>query len=252
VSHGYWFTGYGYSGAGGVIPKNYLFMLEFDEEGCLKRFERSGSILSTAQARLDKWSPSSGGKTPGRIPEIIIDPTPEAHAQPGTLGTSTQPVRFRIGEFSCPRTDPNVGTFIGHKKAAFGVIVADVRTTRPVIDLVRACVTAQLEAAGHHLVDRDADVTVTGEVAEFGVTTSINLTTWNAIGSLDVILELQTVAGTGAKIIRRYQAKHVSGTPFGPSKAHFEQVMRACLEDIQRQMASDAELARLLDRTTQR
>ena len=252
VAHGYWFTGYGYSGAGGVIPKDYLFMLEFDEQGCLKRFERSGTILSAAQTRLDKWSPSDSGKRPGKVPEIIIDPTPEARAQPSTLGTSTQPARFRVGEFHRLRADPNVGTLIGHKKAAFGVIVAEVRTTRPVIDLVRACVTAQLEAAGHQLVDRDADVTVTGEVAEFGVTTSINLVTWDAIGSLDVFLELQTVAGTGAKITRRYQANHVSGTPFGPSKAHFEQVMRACLEDIQRQMASDEELARLLDRTTQR
>ena len=139
-----------------------------------------------------------------------------------------------------------MGTLIGHKKAAFGVVVADVRTTRPVIDVVRTSVTAQLEGAGHHLVDRNPDVVVTGEIAQFGVTTSINLATWDAIGSLDVILEVQNVTGTGAKTTRRYQAKHASGTPLGPSQKHFEQVMRACLEDMQRQMACDEELGDLL------
>jgi outer membrane protein assembly factor BamE (lipoprotein component of BamABCDE complex) len=244
VSHGYWFVGGYYSGTGGVIPKNYVFMLEFDEEGRLKRFERSGSIFSAAQTRLEKWTPRDGEKTVREI--IMIDPMPEVPAQPSILGTPTPPVRFWVGEFRQLRTDPNAGTLIGHKKAAFGVIVADVRTTRPVIDMVRTSVTAQLEAAGHHLVDRDPDVMVTGEIAEFGVTTSINLATWDAIGSLDVILEVQPVTGTGAKIPRRYQAKHASGTLLGPSKAHFERVMRTCLEDMQRQMASDAELARLL------
>lgn len=32
VSHGYWFVGAYYTGAGGPIPKDYLFMLEFDED----------------------------------------------------------------------------------------------------------------------------------------------------------------------------------------------------------------------------
>ena len=90
-----------------------------------------------------------------------------------------------------------------------------------------------------------------GEVAEFDVTTSVNLLTWDAIGSLDVILEVQLATGTGAKIIRRYKAKNVSKTVLGPSDVNFEQVMRACLEDMQRQMASDTELARMLGRRTQ-
>jgi len=247
VSHGYWFVGGYYSGTGGVIPKNYLFILEFNEEGRLNRFERSGSIFSAAQTRLEKWTPRGAEKPArGSCEIIVIDPIPEAPAQPGTLGRSTRPVRFWVGEFRHLGIDQNLGTLIGHKKAAFGVIVADVRTTRPSIDLVRTCVTAQLEAAGHHLVDRDPDVVVTGEIAEFGVTTSINLVTWDALGSLDVILEVQNVARTGAKNLRRYQAKHASGTVLGPSKAHFEEVMRACLEDMQRQMACDAELGNLL------
>jgi hypothetical protein len=250
VSKGYWLLvaggPYGAGGvAGGDIPKNYLFMLEFDEEGRLKRFERSGSLWSKAQYRLDKWTPPDSEKLNRQI--IMIDPTPEACTQAVTPGSLARPVRFQVGEFRDQRAAGNKGAFIGHKKAAFGVIVADVWTSRPAIDMVRAAIKAQLEAAGHNIVDRDADLTVTGEVKEFGLTTSVNLATWDAIGSLDVIVKLHPTPTTGESIIRRYQAKHTSKTLLGPSKAHFEQVMCACLEDMQKQMASDPDLARLLD-----
>lgn len=66
VSHGYWFVGAYYTGAGGPIPKDYLFMLEFDEEGMLKRYDRSGRIWASAQARIDKWTPRGIDKPPGK------------------------------------------------------------------------------------------------------------------------------------------------------------------------------------------
>ena len=231
--------------AGGDIRKNYLFMLEFEEEGRLKRFERSGSLWSKAQYRLDKWTPPGSKKLHRQI--IMIDPTPEACTQTVTPGSLARPIRFQVGEFRDQRAAGNTGTFIGHKKAAFGAIVADVWTSRPAIAMVRAAITAQLEAAGHKIVDRDADFTVTGEVEEFGLTTSVNLATWDAIGSLDVIVKVYPAPTTGESIIRRYKAKHTSRTLLGPSKADFEQVMRACLENMQKQVASDPNLARLLD-----
>ncbi len=107
------------------------------------------------------------------------------------------------------------------------MIVADVWTSRPVIDMVRAAITAQLEASGHKIVYRDADFTVTGEVQEFGVTTSSNLVTWNAIGALDVIVKAHPIRITGESIIRRYQTKHTIKTDLDFLKADFEQVMRA-------------------------
>ena len=248
VSHGYWMLAGGYTAAGGPVPKNYLLMLEFDEEDRLKRFERSGSILRPPQARLDKWTSLGGEKSLSKSREIIvIDPIPEARSKPGTLGTSIRPVRFQVGKFRHLGADPNMGALIGHSKAAFGVIIADVVTCRPALDMVRTAVTAQLEAAGYRIVARDADVTVTGEVAEFGVTTSINILTWDAIGYLDVILELQPAAGTGTRITRRYRAKHVARTLVGPSQTHFEEVMRSCLEDMQIQILSDQDFARLLE-----
>ncbi|MCJ7679590.1 MAG: YajG family lipoprotein, partial [Candidatus Aminicenantes bacterium] len=242
VSIGYFLVAGGYSAIGGPIPMDYFFMLEFNGEGRLKRSEIHGDIVHE-EDYIDKWiSPGSEKPPPSSRGIIMIDPIPKGNSQSAIFATGAQPVRFRVGAFCDSRTSPHTDNFIGHKKAAFGVIIADVRTRRPPIDIVRAAVGKQLRVMGHQLVDKDADVTVIGEVAEFGATTSINLLTWDAIGSLDVILEVQLATGTGAKIIRRYKAKHVSKTVLGPSDVNFEQVMRGCLEDMQKQMASDAKL----------
>jgi hypothetical protein len=248
VSHGYYLV---YGGAG-PIPKDYLFMLEFDGEGYLTRFEIGGSIWTSAESRIVKWSTPVGEKLPSKNREIImIDPIPKANSQPGLFGTPTKPIRFWIGKFRHLQANSKTGTLIGHKNTASGVISANVLTARPAIEIVRAAVACQLEALGHQFASKDADVTITGEIAEFGVTTSLKLSTWDAIGSLDVIIEVQPAVETRPKIIRRYKAKHVLRMRFTPSKANLEQVMRTCLEDMQKQMASDAELARLLGGRTQ-
>ena len=222
-------------------------MLEFDDHGFLKRFERSGSIWTSAQARLDKWTPSGIERPPNPNRDIlIIDPTPNAPVKPGKPAIITRPIRFRIGEFKLLGSDQDRTTFIGHKKAAFGVVVADVRTCRPFIDIVRSVITTQLETGGHQFVDQGADVTVTGDITEFGVTTSIGLSSWDAIGSLDITVKVHPSLTSCNPLIRRFQAKRVSKTTLGPSKKDFEQVMRECLEDMQRQMLSDPEFLQLL------
>jgi hypothetical protein len=145
-----------------------------------------------------------------------------------------------------------MGTLIGHKKAVFGAVMGDVFTCRRVVDMVRGAVANQLQAMGYQLVNQDADIMVTGNVEEFMVLTSVNITTWDAIGSLDVIMKIQPAALNDAPITRRFRAKHVASTVFGPSGKDFEQVMRACLEDMQRQVTSDPDFARMVTGGTQK
>jgi len=242
VSHGYWFAGGGYSAVGGPIPKDYLIMLEFDEQGHLKKYERTGSILTSPQARIDKWTPHGIDNLSHMNREIfLIDPIPRLFRPE----TPASPVSFRMGEFHPLVNGFHGDNLIGHKIAAFGVIIADVRTCRPVIETVRSAVIAQLENVGHRLVDQDEDVIITGDLEEFGVNTSISLSSWSAVGSLDITLKFCFSSSPQDLIIRRYQSSHVSKTILGPSKDDFEQVMRACLEDMQQQMATDAELTKL-------
>jgi hypothetical protein len=242
VSHGYWFVGGGYSSAGGPIPKDYLIMLEFDEQGLLKKHERTGSILTSTQARIDKWTPHGIEKVSDMNREIfMIDPTP----RPYLPDTPASPVSFRMGEFHHLVDSSHGDNLIGHKIAAFGVIIADVRTCRPAIETVRSAVIAQLENAGYRLVDHDEDIIITGDLEEFGVNTTISLSSWSAVGSLDITLKFCFSSSPQDLLIRRYQSSHVSKTILGPSKDDFEQVMRGCLEDMQQQMATDPELIKL-------
>lgn len=57
--------------AGAEIPKYYLFLLEFDDKGLLKRAEISASGWETIESRLDKWVKSTEKETrqiPGKDP----------------------------------------------------------------------------------------------------------------------------------------------------------------------------------------
>ena len=243
VSHGYWFVGANYTGGGGPIPKNYFFILEFDDKGFLKRFEKTGSIWASTQEQLDKWTPPGTEKPPQAGHEIfIIDPIPQVYAKADRHDTTVIPIRFQMGEFGHSGANFTSVNLIGHKIGAFGVIVADVRTCRLPTDIVRSAIAAQLEAAGHHLVDRDADIFISGDLTELLVTTSISLSSWDAIGSLDITVKMYSSLSPHEILIRRYQAKHVSKTFLGPSKEDFEQVICRCLEDMQKQMTSNAEL----------
>jgi uncharacterized lipoprotein YajG len=259
VSAGYWAILVGNMGA---IPKDYWFMLEFDGEGRLKRFKRSGSKGSGSFSRIDDWTPLNSKKLSGIFGErrnnIFIDPIPSTCAQTATLDIESRPTRFRIGEFFDNRASPHTGTFIGYiEYSSANTLSANVETCRPANVMIRAAVTNQLQAMGHKLVSKDADVTITGKITKFEVTTSQNWPKYVFLGSLDVILEVQPSAGTNPKNIRRYKAKakNVSTKSFAWNYSEiediYEQIMQACLEDMQRQIASDAELARLLGRRTQ-
>ena len=239
VSHGYWFAGGYYTAAGGPIPKEYLLMIEFDDQGLLKRFESTGSIWTSAQSRIEQCAPADIQVSTREV--ILIDPAPEARGMPPGTQRPGPPVRFRMGELR-----PLGTSLVGHKIGAFGVIVADVHTCRPPIDMVRAVVAARLQAAGHLLVDHDPDVIVSGDLARFEATTAVDLSSWEAVGSLEVRLKVVFPSRPRDPLTRRYQAHHVSKTILGPSAENFEQVLRACLQDFQRQVGSDEKLAAVL------
>ena len=150
VIQGYMYLVY-YGAAGGPIPRDYLFMLEFDGEGRLKRFERYGDYASVEKA-IDKWTPSDSEKLYEIERNIIlIRPIPTPNAKTVTLDTESRPIRFRVGEFCDSRTSPHRGNLIGHKKYNPNWIIADVRTNRHAIDIVREVVTQQLQVMGHQL-----------------------------------------------------------------------------------------------------
>lgn len=240
VSHGYFFVGGYGSGAAGPIAKDYLLMLEFDHAGYLDRFEMCGSVWQTAQAKINAWIGPNAEWSEKRGRDIlVIDPLPETAVRPTVTDSPRQYVPFTTGEFRSRNNKSGQDLLIGQVKE-FGVVKADIMLTRPVIDIVRSAVIGQLESAGHRLVVQNGDVRVDCEIADFSATAQIGLITGDAVGSLDVLLEARR---KGATVTRRYQVRQTESRVFGyHSQDTFEKVMRACLEEMQRQIAADHEL----------
>ncbi|HDR13975.1 MAG TPA: hypothetical protein ENN79_00530 [Desulfobacteraceae bacterium] len=245
VVHGYWFVSGYTTAAGGPIPKDYFFVLEFDDEGLLKRFEIAGSVWKSKQDHMKKFKGSTAHPGTGRE-LFVIDPSPRLNLDRERPPSAGVPIHFGMGEFRSPGRDDGFANFLGHKKAAFGVIMADIRTCRPFTEIVGSAVASQLRFAGHDVVLQDADIIVTGEIADFGVATSTGFSTWDAVGTIDVTLEFRCASCPDAILTRRYQSKQVIKTMMGPSMDDFETIARACVEDLQNLMASDTVLMKLL------
>jgi len=268
--------------AAGHIPRTYMLLLEFDVHGRLKRSKWCASTWwqsivetvegtggrdlldefvglepdappphpeatlgpgSAAGERIGKWA--SSGRKRRAAPPIIIDPKPRLSDRADAPDASAGRVRFGIGKFRDRRELSSTDTLVGHKKA-YGVIVADIHTCRRPIDIVRLAVIDQLVETGHRLVHRDADIVVTGELVEFKVATPTTLGSWDAVGSLEFVLEARPARGAGTPVVCRYRTRKVANSFFEPSAKHLEQALRACLENMQQAIARDAELAKLL------
>jgi len=245
VVHGYWFVGGAGGAAAGAIPKSYFLVIEFDDDGLLKRSEITGSVWKSKQRHLAELKHSVGA-APTRGRELfVIDPTPGLNLNRETPPAPGVPIRFAMGEFRFTGRNDPLPTFLGHKKAAFGVIMADIRTCRPFTEIIGSAVAMQLRFEGHDFVLQDADIIVTGEIADFGVATSVGFSTWDAVGTIDVTLKFRCASCPEAILTRRYQSKQVVKTMMGPSRGDFETIARACVEDLQSLMASDTVLMTL-------
>jgi hypothetical protein len=239
---GYLFLGGGYTGQLIPLERNHFLVLEFDEAGHVKEFELTGRLPASLSSRTAKgtWRDTVQRK------HIVIDPAPEAPAGPDAPGIATPAIRLGMGEFRRSGADAMPANLVGHKTAAFGVVVADVLVPGPLMDVVRTAVAAQFEHAGHVVVVQGADVVVSSEAVQFGVTTPVHLSSWDAVGSLDITLTFSCASTGRALLVRRYQSTQVAKTVRGPAADEFQQVTRACLEELQGQVAADAELIALL------
>lgn len=227
------------------IPKHHYLVLEFDPSGLLQRYEF-----------LDKLPESVRGPGDDRPffaraerQVLVVNPLTAWPGEAGRLQAGAVPRRLAMGEFLRGAAGGVAPDFLGQVKS-FGIVAADVRASRPVTEFVSAAVAAQLAQAGHALAaEEDAEILVSGEVVHFGVTTPLRLSLdVDALASLDVILRFRCAGSSRELLQRRYQASERTGpldtVPFTP--AEFQYATTACLEDLQRQLRADTEVAALL------
>ena len=147
---------------------------------------------------------------------------------------------------SIPDSDMR-GRSVGERQAAFGVSMGGVAIGQDVGAMMRERLAADFRAAGHGVVDQGQDVTqdvtVTEAVNVLDVHTDTTMMYWDVVGRLGMML---TVQGAGAPRELRYVAERKERTYVWPGKDTMERVLGACVEDVRRQVRSDAALAEAL------
>lgn len=243
VSHGYWGVGGYGQGAGGPISKMYSLILEFDEQGYLKHFEREGSIFGSAQSKIDVLvgSQSEGMPQRGKA-ALLINPQPDKPAGAYIVPSLPAGTTFTINESTDLRSISGGDLLVG-KMMEFGNIVAYVVVTRPPVDILRSTIITALEAAGQRLSVQGGDIVINAELLEFSVASSLGLISGDAVGMLDVKLETRDKQ---AMVSRRFHIRKTRSRLLGyHTEDEFEGVLRDCLVDMQQQIANDRELRRL-------
>jgi len=254
----------GAGGAGGVagIPKDYLLLMEFDDCGRLERYSQlSTHALESISKRIDEWTPpetvklSDLEKRAGEVAReprmyetigrFVVEPDLVPDTSTGTPLAGISPRRVKLERPRSARAAGN-SRLIGKRTAAFGAVTHYIYLTQRRPDLVRSALAAQWVAAGHSIVDVDPEVTVAGRVEEFRIETPLSVSGWNAIGVLDVTIEVRA-KGRSDSITRHYQLRRVEKTIRGPSEQDIRKLIEACLQALMHDLATDLALARYLD-----
>jgi hypothetical protein len=151
------------------------------------------------------------------------------------------PLRAEIGEFRDARPERNK---IGDKRNRLGVKTADIVTTKPVPDIVRDALVAELSRNGHLISAEQTQVIMVGEVTAFWFDYQVNFWTIDFMGTVG--LTLNVIDGrTGAVLTRRYQG-HYTEASFGGLDATWERVMNTALARVIQEIGTDPHLLQAL------
>lgn len=230
---------------GGDVTKDYLVILEFDGEGRLVRFERSGGMGSSL-SRINKWIPAENEKL-STTRTIGISPVAVPKAESSISDVSAKGGRIQVGEFSDQRKEGG-GLLIGRMKGLGVIHMADVLMRQNPVDVVREALSSQFAEMGWQPTDKSPDLIVTGELHSFAITTSHRYMLWFELtGSLDCALMVKRTSAAGPGTTKNYHAKCTRRSVLPPDENDFSTVMRECLEDFQQQVCSDPYFVNILN-----
>jgi Uncharacterized lipoprotein len=165
----------------------------------------------------------------------------EAKAAKGPL--SEIPSRqLTIGEFKDVRPERDK---IGYKRNGYGMKTADILTQKPVPEIVREAVTAELSKNGHATASKAPELVLAGEITTFWFDTQINFWSVEFMGT--VAMDLNVTDGkTGAPLLARKYQGHFNEKSLGGLDATWERVMNAALALMIEEMSTDTKLLEVL------
>jgi Uncharacterized lipoprotein len=165
----------------------------------------------------------------------------EAKAAKGPL--SEIPSRqLTIGEFKDVRPERDR---IGYKRNGYGMKTADILTQKPVPEIVREAVTAELSKNGHMTASKAPELGLASKITTFWFNTQINFWSVEFMGTVAVNLNV-TDGKTGASLLARKYQGHFNEKSLGGLDATWERAMNAALVLMIEEMSTDTKLLEVL------
>jgi uncharacterized lipoprotein YajG len=166
-----------------------------------------------------------------------------AKAVKGPL-SSIKPLQAAVGEFKDVRPERDK---IGYKRNGFGTKTANIVTTKPVPDIIREAVTAELSKNGHVIAASNKDLLFTGEITNFWFDYQMNFWTIEFMGTVAVNLKL-TDGKTGTALLSRQYQGYYNEKSMGGLNDTWERVMNTALERMVEEMSTDPKLIETLQK----
>lgn len=244
---------YGGNGDIEALTKDYLVMMEFDQEDKLQRVSRTStkvfnpSMVST----IDDWTPPESEKISGVNNKLLRSPPPltiNLMASPHSDAReviSITPLRFNLKVID--GRDEKHKFRLGEVVAAFNTKLYDIYSSQAVTETIKKALVTQLLASGHQVVEEEPDINISVELQELVISTPINWPSWDMQSSLQVFVGLAKTDNSGDYIDRTYKSVRVEKSWLGePDMKGIEESARKCIEDFLKQFATDAEISHFL------
>jgi uncharacterized lipoprotein YajG len=152
------------------------------------------------------------------------------------------PLRVKVLNFADKRTEQQEAILIGGRQAAFGMPMGDVYSDRPIFDIIREAMEAELTRSGHSIVADNEDIILGGEITTFLVGTDVTVLYWDVVGEVTITVKVKTSEDDTPVVLGPYGGKEIERTYVNPSVAIMERVLGASLTQVMNQMNSDKEL----------
>jgi hypothetical protein len=224
-----WFAGYGYSGGGGAIEKNYLLEIAFDEK----------DTVSTARV-IQHW---------GSIPQLSEQAGSPEQSQPMDLRLEAPPLPSVAGSARetglaiklLPVVDRRLEQVrIGERFAALQVKMGDVYFSKPVPEYFESALAGSLRKAGIRLVDSGEDLQMTAGLTRFWVTTKTTPLYCDIVAEVEC--DLRVRAGNKPAQLKTCRGSAQHRTYVWPTAALMDKTLEQALDDVLKQIASISKL----------
>ncbi len=157
---------------------------------------------------------------------------------------NTSPLpNIKLTYFQDARDRKNEPEIIGHREAAFGMSMGDVKVERPVSEIIHNALRSELTRDGYNVVNAGEDITMAGRILRFWVGTNVTPLYWDVYGEINIEVE---VMGQNAKTVKAtpYYAKNIERTYVYPGEAIMERVLLASLKEVIGKIVSDRDFAK--------